>query len=112
MLEKLNGHPGGLMKVDDYILNQKSPQKEICEKLRKILLKCNFKEEMKWGVPSYDNGKIYFVSLKDHVNLGFSLKDLSTDKIALLKGNGKTLKHLEFFKLDDVNEKLISKFFQ
>ena len=39
--------------VDDYIEKQKSPQKEICQELRKIILKTfpDIKEEMKLGVP-------------------------------------------------------------
>jgi len=64
--------------VEEYIEKQKSPQKEICKKLRKIILKTfpDTKEEMKLGVPWYE-GKYYIVALKTHVNLGFSLKDLS-----------------------------------
>lgn len=59
--------------VDEYIEKKKYIQKEICNKLRKIIFKTfpDTKEEMKWGVPSYENGKYYFVALKNHVNLGF-----------------------------------------
>jgi len=61
------------MKVDDYIEKQISPQKEICRQLRAIILRTfpGIKEEMKWGVPTYGEGKYYLVSLKEHVNLGF-----------------------------------------
>ena len=57
-------------KVGDYIEKQKSPQREICQKLREIILKTfpNIKEEMKLGVPWYE-GKYYIVALKDHVTL-------------------------------------------
>ena len=70
-------------KVDEYIETQKSPQKEICIKLRAIIFKTfpDIKEEMKWGVPSYAGGKYYFVALKTHVNLGFSIKGLSKEKL-------------------------------
>jgi hypothetical protein len=34
---------------------------------------------MKWGVPAYGDRKYYIVALKDHVNLGFSLKGLTKD---------------------------------
>jgi uncharacterized protein YdhG (YjbR/CyaY superfamily) len=49
-------------KIDEYIEKQKSPLKEICNQLRKIIFKTfpNIKEEMKWGVPSYGEGKYYF----------------------------------------------------
>ncbi len=70
-------------KVDEYIEKLKSPQKEICSKLREIIFNTfpNIKEEMKWGVPSYAEGEYYLVALKTHVNLGFSIKDLSKKEI-------------------------------
>jgi hypothetical protein len=48
-------------------------------RLRTIIFRTfpGIKEEMKWGVPSYAEGKYYIVALKTHVNLGFSIKDLS-----------------------------------
>jgi hypothetical protein len=59
-------------KVEKYIEKQKSPQKEIVERIRYQILKAlpNIKEEVKMGVPWYE-GKFYVVALKDHVNLGF-----------------------------------------
>ena len=59
--------------VKRYIEKQKSPQKEICKKLRKIILKTfpNISEELKWGTPWYE-GLFYLVALKDHVNMGFA----------------------------------------
>ena len=64
-------------RVEKYIEKQKSPQKEIVKKLRKIILETfpNIKEELKLGVPWYEE-QYYIVALKDHVNLGFSLKGL------------------------------------
>ena len=61
------------MNVDEYIEKQKSPQKEICQKLRQIILNSypDILEEMKYGVPYYGD-KYYIVALKTHVNLGFS----------------------------------------
>ena len=98
-------------KVDDYIQKQKSPQKEICQKLREIVLKIfpDAKEEMKWGVPAFADGKFYIVALKDHVNLGFSIKGLSKDEIALFDGGGKTMKHIEIGKVQGIDEKRIVK---
>ena len=94
--------------VNDYIEKQKSPQKEICQGLRKIILRTfpDIKEEMKLGVPWYED-KYYLVSLKDHVNLGFSLKGLSDDEIRLFKGGGKTMKHIEIQSLDEIDEEKI-----
>lgn len=98
-------------KVDKYIKKQKSPQKEICQRLRKIILKTfpDIKEEMKWGVPSYGNGRYYFVALKNNVNLGFSLKGLSEKAIALFQGSGKIMKHIKISSLAEIDEKKIIK---
>ena len=78
-------------KIDDYIEKQKSPQKEICQILRDIIINTfpSIKEEMKYGVPYYGD-KYYIVALKTHVNLGFSIKDLTKEEINRLEGTGKT----------------------
>ena len=80
-------------------------------KLRTIIFKTfpDIKEEMKWGVPSYAGGKYYFVALKTHVNLGFSIKGLSKEKIALFQGNGKTMKIIEIKSEKEIDEKQIVK---
>jgi len=98
-------------KVDEYIAKQKSPQKEICVKLRKIIFMTypKIEEEMKWGVPSYDDGKYYFVALKDHVNLGFSIQGLSKDQIELFDSGGKTTKVIEIKTESEVDKKKITK---
>lgn len=96
--------------VEDYIGKQPSPQKEICQRLRNIILKTspNIKEEMKLGVPWYE-GKFYIVALKDHVNLGFSIKGLSKEETNLFAGSGKTMKVIEVHSLADINEAKIVK---
>jgi hypothetical protein len=96
--------------VEEYIEKQKSPQKEICKKLRKIILKTfpDIKEEMKLGVPWYE-GKYYIVALKTHVNLGFSLEGLSKEEIKLFEGGGKTMKHIKISSLQEMDENKIVK---
>jgi hypothetical protein len=91
--------------VDDYIQKQKSPQREICQALRNIILKDfpNIKEKMKLGVPWYED-KYYIVALKDHVNLGFSLKGLSEKEVVLFEGGGKTMKHIKVYSLNEIDE--------
>jgi hypothetical protein len=98
-------------KVNEYIEKQKSPQKEICNKLRKIILRTfpDIKEEMKWGVPAFDNGNYYIVALKDHVNLGFSKKGLTKEEVRVFDGHANTMVHLEIKTLKDVDEKRIVK---
>ena len=102
-------------KVDQYIKKQKSPQKEICQKLREIILKITprINEEMRAGVPCYGHtkedlcGKYYIAALKDHVNLGFLLKGLSKKEQELFEGSGKTMKHIKIYSLDEIDEKKI-----
>jgi len=98
-------------KIDDYIQKQRSPQKEICQRLRRLIIKTfpDQKEEMKWGVPTFGSGKFYIVALKDHVNLGFSLKGLSKKEAALFQGSGKTMRHLRISSLEDIDEDKIVK---
>lgn len=67
------------------------------------------KEEMKWGVPSYADGKYYLVALKTHVNLGFSIKGLSKEQIDSFQGSGKTMRVIEIESVKEIDEKQIVK---
>ncbi|MDD5191670.1 MAG: DUF1801 domain-containing protein [Candidatus Nanoarchaeia archaeon] len=97
-------------KVTEYIEKQKPPQKEICDKLRKIILKTfpKINEDMKMGVPWYE-GMYYIVGLKDSVNLGFSVKGLKKEDIGNFKGEGRLMRHLKFKDVKDIDEKHIIK---
>jgi len=92
--------------IDDYVQKQRSPQKEICQRLKRLIVKTfpDVKEEMKWGVPTFGNGKFYIVALKDHVNLGFSIKGLSKEELVLFQGTGKTMRHLRISSLEEMDE--------
>lgn len=98
-------------KVDEYITKQESPQKEICIRLREIIFETfpDIKEEMKWGVPSYANGKYYLLALKTHVNMGFSIKGLTKEQVALFQGSGKTMRILEIKSEEEIDEEQITK---
>jgi hypothetical protein len=91
--------------VEKYVKKQKSPQREIVQKIRDTILKTlpDVREELKMGVPWYE-GKFYVVALKDHVNLGFSVQGLSEQEKSLFEGKGKMMRHLKFYSLDDVND--------
>ena len=91
--------------VERYIKKQCSPQKEIVQKLREMILESapNIKEEFKMGVPWYE-GKFYLVALKDHVNLGVTMKGLSDEELALFEGKGKMMRHLKFYSLENMDE--------
>jgi hypothetical protein len=95
--------------VSKYIEKQKSPEKEICTKLRKIILKTfpKIDEKMKMGVPWY--GKYYLVGLKDSVNLGVSVEGLSKKDKDNFKGMGKFMRHLKFKELKEIDENKIVK---
>ncbi|NIP54648.1 MAG: hypothetical protein GWN55_16330 [Phycisphaerae bacterium] len=94
--------------VKKYIDKQKSPQKKIIRKLRRIVLKAypKIKEEMYVGVPWY-GGMFYLVALKDHVNMGFAIKGMKNKEMDLFEGRGKMMRHLKFFTLKDIDEKTI-----
>ncbi len=96
--------------VSDYIKKQESPQREILQRLRKIILKTflGAKESMWVGVPWYDR-RYYIVALKDHVNIGFPIRGLSKKELDLFEGQGKTMRHIKIYSLADVNEKQIIK---
>src|SRR4030042_6315125 len=95
--------------VEAYINKQATPQKEICQALRILILRTfpDTKEEMKWGVPAFAEGKFYIVALKDHVNLGFSIKGLTKEDEKLFDGGGKTMKHVQITNLSGIDEKRI-----
>lgn len=98
------------VEVEKYIEKQKSPQREIVQRLRDMILKSfpDIKEEFKMGVPWYE-GKYYVVALRDHVNLGFSVKGLSKQEKALFEGKGKMMRHVKFYSLEDVDEARVVK---
>ena len=98
-------------KVQTYIEKQKSPQGEICLKLREIILRTfpDTKEEMKWGVPAFSGGKFYIGAMKNQVNLGFSINGLTEKQLALFEGSGKTMRHIKVRTLNDIDEKKIVK---
>jgi hypothetical protein len=99
--------------VESYIKKQPSPQREICERLREIILQAlpHVREEMKWGVPTYDGGAYYIVALKDHVNLGFSMIGLSGDEVSQFVGSG-TMKHVEIRTVGEIDEAHITRLLQ
>lgn len=103
--------------IEVYINKQPSPQKEMLFKLNKMIVD-NFKGinvQMYGGVPCYgkdgkhDFGLFYLVGLKDHVNLGVSIKGLSEENLKKLDKVGKVTGHIEFKEINkiDVN-KLVS----
>ena len=99
------------VKVQQYIEKQKSPQRDICLKLREIILRTfpDIKEEMKWGVPAFSGGRFYIGVMKNQVNMGFSINGLTKEQMVLFEGSGKTMRHIKIRTLGDIDEKKIVK---
>ena len=99
--------------VDDYISNSKEWINEL-KKLRRIILKSELKEDVKWGLPVYtfQNKNIVGIgAFKSYVGLWFFqgalLKDEGKKLVSAQKGVTKALRQWRFDSVDDINEKLI-----
>jgi len=97
--------------VDDYIEKQKTPQKEILQKVRKIFQKTlpESKEKMMWGVVTFAGGKFYIGAIKNRVHVGFAINGLNKKEIDLFEGSGKTMRHIKIHSLEDIDEKTLVK---
>jgi len=93
--------------VNRYIEKQKSPQKEILQKVREIFLKMLSKpeEKMAWGVVTFGGGKFYVAAMKNRVHVGFAITGLNEEEISLFEGSGKTMRHVKISTLEDIDEK-------
>ena len=97
--------------VDAYIEKQKSPQKEIIQKVRTIFLKTlpHCEEKMMWGVIGFAGGKFYIAAMKTRVHVGFAITGLNKDEMGLFEGSGKTMRHIKIPSLEDVDEETLVK---
>ena len=98
-------------KVIEYIEKQKSPQKEILQKVREIFQKTlpDCEEKMAWGVVTFAGGKFYIAAMKSRVHVGFAITGLSKEEISLFEGTGKTMRHIRIPTLEDIDEKTLVK---
>jgi len=97
--------------VGEYIEKQKSPQKEIIQKVRKIFIKTlpNCEEKKAWGVIVFAGGKFYLAAMKSRVHVGFAINGLSKEDIGLFEGTGKTMRHIKINSFEDIDEKKLVK---
>ena len=97
--------------VAEYIEKQKSPQKEIIQKVRKIFLKTlpSCEEKSAWGAIAFAGGKFYIGAIKDRVHVGFAINGLKKEEIGLFEGSGKTMRHIKIHSLEDIDEKKLVK---
>ena len=97
--------------VNAYIEKQKSPQKEILQKVREIFHETlpNCEEKTGWGVVTFASGKFYIAAMKNRVHMGFAITGLSEDEIGLFEGSGKTMRHIKIPTLDSIDENRLVK---
>ncbi len=97
--------------MNDYLEKQKSPQKEIMQKVRKIFKKTlpNYEEKMRWGVITYATGKFYIAAMKNRVHVGFAITGLNKEEIRLFEGSGKTMRHIKIPALENIDVKPLVK---
>ncbi len=100
-------------KVAEYINKQKSPQKEICKKLREIIL-TNFPkiEETIMSEGLWYEGKFYLTTFKDHVNLGVGVHGLNKEELKYFEGKRKSMRHIKLYSTDDIDEGKLFKLVQ
>ena len=89
-----------------YIEKQKSPQKEILQKVREIFLETlpNPEEKMAWGVVTFGGGKFYIAAMKNRVHVGFAITGLSENEISMFEGSGKTMRHIKIPTLESIDK--------
>jgi len=92
--------------VNEYIEKQKSPQKEIIQKIRDIFLKTlpSCEEKSAWGVIALEEGKFYIAAMKNRVHVGFAINGLDKEEIGLFEGSGKTMRHIKIHSLEEIDE--------
>ena len=95
--------------VNEYIEKQKSPQKEIIQKVREIFQKTltSFEEKMAWGAVTFAGGKFYIAAMKNRVHVGFAITGLNKGEISLFEGSGKTMRHIKIPAVEDIDEKAL-----
>ena len=98
-------------KVVEYIEKQKSPKKEIIQKVRKIFVKTlpSCEEKMMWGVVALEDGKFYIAAMKTRVHVGFAINGLNKEEIGLFVGSGKTMRHIKIHSLEEIDEEKLEK---
>jgi uncharacterized protein YdeI (YjbR/CyaY-like superfamily) len=99
--------------VDEFISSSKEWNIEL-KKLRKIILKSDLEEAVKWGAPvyTYDNKNIGGIgAFKSYVGLWFFqgalLRNKNKKLVSAQEGVTKALRQWRFTSIDDIDEKLI-----
>ena len=99
--------------IEDYFENHFKWQNELV-KLRSIVLKTEFTETLKWGVPTYTINKknvLGIVAFKNYVGLWFFngsfLQDTNKRLINVQEGKTKGMRQWRFHSIKEIDEKII-----
>lgn len=104
-------------KVDEYLRTKANNwQRPILEALRRCILDCGLKEELKWGAPSYNHYGIVvgIGAFKNHCALWFHEGALLNDEANVLitaqQGKTTAMRQWRFQEGDSVDEQLVKKY--
>ncbi|MCX7728322.1 MAG: DUF1801 domain-containing protein [Bacteroidia bacterium] len=106
-------HPESAKLVNNYIESLPQWSKDICNKLREIILSTSqsISEDWKWNHPNYYcNGMLCGIwAFKDHVTLVFFQGALIDDKYSILSSNPENLhnRHIKFSDISQINPQII-----
>lgn len=106
-------HPEATKLVNNYIDELPEWSKEICSRLRQIILSASqqIQEDWKWNHPNYYcNGMVCGIwAFKDHVTLVFFQGALIDDRFSVLSSYSDNLhnRHIKFTKASEINETII-----
>lgn len=95
-------------RVTQYIAALPSPQKEICESLRELILGHfpELREEFKYNYPAYYYERKRICSIggfKRHANLELDYGAHLRDPVGRVEGIGKNIRHIKIRSLDEVD---------
>jgi hypothetical protein len=99
--------------VSEYIAGFASPQKEIGDALRNLILRAfpDMREAYKWKYAAYYDGKkriCLFGGFKGHVGLELFYGSHLDDPKAVLEGEGKHTRHIKYRSVDEIDAEYLT----
>jgi len=99
-------------KATHYIASLSSPQREICQALRELILGRlpGMREEFKWGYPAYYfEGKRICITggFKSHANMELFYGARLKDPKGRIEGGGKNTRHIKFRPVEEIDPEYI-----
>jgi hypothetical protein len=100
-------------KATEYIARLPSPQKEIFQALRHLILEnfAQMREEFKWGYPAYyyEGKRICLIGgFKRHVTIELFYGARLQDTQGRIAGAGKNTRHIKFKSLEEVDDSYLA----